>query len=230
MLFRSLGLAAAIATTATASSPPGVAIFFENDGNWTAHGSRPSALYVSTPAASQADAAGVCASYNETLLPCTSFSNFANSFSYQEYLDAIPSTQLLWSSCSSTAAYDLSGAASNTTASSSSLPFLCTNSAPFVDKVDTDYSVFPRANVSYNGTTYQGMRDHMVFRFAGIPFAEPPVDALRFQPAVALNKTAAFVDATTYGAACLQYGYFDGNDYGLSECYCRLELASRNCY
>lgn len=196
------------------TSAPGVTVLFENDGNWTAHGSRPSALFVNVPT-DQATAENICATYNETLLPCDSFIDFQNSFSYQKYLGAISSEQLFWSSCSEATPVTSTGSVVDGS-SEKIFAYLCTNSAPLVDKVDTDFSVFPRVNASYNGTTYEGLRDHMTFRFVGIPFAEPPTGNLRFKNAVALNTTS-YVNATKYSPACLQYGYFDGNSYGLSE-------------
>lgn len=85
---------------------------------------------------------------------------------------------------------------------------LCTNSAPLVDKVDTGFSFFLH---------HEGLRDHMTFTFAGRPFAERPTANLRFKNAVALNSTS-YVNATKYSPMCLQYGYLDGNYYGLSDC------------
>ncbi|OJI80473.1 hypothetical protein ASPTUDRAFT_78529 [Aspergillus tubingensis CBS 134.48] len=187
-------------------------VFFENDGNWTSHGIKPSALFINTPS-SYADANAVCAAQNEALLSCEEYANYENLFSYQQYLGKITTDQLFWSSCSSSSPTSWRGVVQSSTNSSSDLPFLCTNSAPLVDKVDTDYSGFPRVNVTYNGTTFEGMRDHMAFRFAGIRFAQPPTGDLRFQSAQPWNHTIPYVNATSYGPACLQFGYFDGNSH-----------------
>ncbi|KAJ9151338.1 Carboxylesterase, type B [Pleurostoma richardsiae] len=54
----------------------------------------------------------------------------------------------------------------------------------------------------------------MAFRFIGVPFAQPPTGDLRFQYAQPWNGT--YANATQYGPACLQYEWFDGNDYGLN--------------
>lgn len=204
-----------IARAASESRSDDMTLFFENDGNWTSHATKPSALFINT-ASSYADANAVCAAHNETLLSCEEYANFENSFKYQQYLGRITTDQLFWSSCSSSFPTSWRGVVQSSTKSSSDLPFLCTNSAPLVDKVDTDYSGFPRVNVTYNGTTFEGMRDHMAFRFAGIRFAQPPTGDLRFQPAHPWNHTIPYVNATSYGPACLQFGYFDGNSYGLS--------------
>ncbi|GLA27314.1 carboxylesterase [Aspergillus phoenicis ATCC 13157] len=214
-------IAAAVATVPTHVRATGDArsddttLFFENDGNWTSHGTKPSALFVNTPS-SYAGANAACAEQNETLLSCKEYVNFENLFRYQQYLGRITADQLFWSSCSSSSPTSWRGVVQSSTNSSSDLPFLCTNSAPLVDKVDTDYSGFPRVNVTYNGTTFEGMRDHMAFRFAGIRFAQPPTGDLRFQPAQPWNHTIPYVNATSYGPACLQFGYFDGNSYGLN--------------
>ena len=201
-----------------ASEPPkgDMTVFFGNDGNWTSHASKPSAIFVNAPL-TYAEATAACAAQDETLLSCAEYVEFANLFSYQQYLGRITPDQLLWSSCSPSSPTSWRGVVqSNTNFSSSLLPFLCTNSAPLADTVDPDYSRFPRVNASSNGTTFEGMRDHMAFRFAGIPFAQPPTGDLRFQPAQPWNQSMLFVNATKYGPACLQFGYFDGNSYGLS--------------
>lgn len=204
-----------IARAASESRSDDTTLFFENDGNWTSHATKPSSLFINT-ASSYADANAVCAAHNETLLSCEEYTNFENSFKYQQYLGRITTDQLFWSSCSSSSPTSRRGVVQSNTNSTSDLPFLCTNSAPLVDRVDTDYSGFPRVNVTYNGTTFEGMRDHIAFRFAGIRFAQPPTRDLRFQPAQPWNHTIPYVNATSYGPACLQFGYFDGNSYGLS--------------
>ncbi|KAI0735219.1 extracellular triacylglycerol lipase precursor [Earliella scabrosa] len=42
--------------------------------------------------------------------------------------------------------------------------------------------------------------------FGGIPFAEPPVGPLRFAPPIPKTLAEASLDASTYGAACPQFG------------------------
>ncbi|KAJ6621489.1 Alpha/Beta hydrolase protein [Mycena sp. CBHHK59/15] len=113
------------------------------------------------------------------------------------------------------------------------LPFLCTNSALHTTKVDTDFSASPRNSVISKGVVYTGYvnfykqlfdvhllritadrtRDHLTFRFMGIPYAQPPTGSLRLQNPQPWNGTA--VDATFFKPVCLQYGYFGSNDYGL---------------
>lgn len=211
-----LGLGIAVA--GTTGRHDDTTLFFENDGNWTSHGTKPSALFINSPS-SHADAAAACEAQNEKLLSCDEYADYANLFSYQQYLGAISSNQLFWSSCSSSSPTSWRGVVNSEKKTSSSplLPFLCTNSAPIVDKVDTDYSVYPRVQTISNGTTFEGIRDHMAFRFIGIPFVQPPTGELRFQPAQPWNNSVSRVNATEYGPACLQFGYFEGNSYGLSK-------------
>lgn len=215
-ILTSLGLLVVTASQhlVSAAASPGVTVFYENDGNWTAFATNPSALFINEPA-SQADANTTCASYGETLLPCDSFADHVNSFSYQEYLGAVSSDSLFWSSCSTDEPVDSTGTAQNSS-SSTSFPFLCTNTAPLPNNTSYDFATLPRVSTSYNGTNYKGMRDYMSFRFAGIPFVQPPIGDLRFLPAVPLNSTSS-VDATSYRPACPQFGYFNGDAYGLSK-------------
>ncbi|KAJ5536021.1 hypothetical protein N7513_009207 [Penicillium frequentans] len=97
--------------------------------------------------------------------------------------------------------------------------FICTNTAPLVDAVETPFYEFPKVNVSSNGTTYMGVRDHMTYRFLGIPYMLQPVGDLRLAYPIQwyTNETDYVMNATTYGPSCpADYGYFDGNSYGLN--------------
>ncbi|OOF90625.1 hypothetical protein ASPCADRAFT_59033 [Aspergillus carbonarius ITEM 5010] len=197
------------------ASSASTTLLFQNDGNWTAHAQRPSGLLMHSPAhRNQAEA--VCAGYGEHLLDCADIGAFRESFQYQQYLGTFPNTTLLWTACSAPVA--LSGLpVSRNVSSDDEWPFVCTNSAPLVDRVDMDYSSFPRVNATAGNITFEGLRDHLTFRFAGIPFAQPPVGARRFQYADPWDATnVSYVNATQYSPACLQFGYFEGNSYGLN--------------
>lgn len=220
--FQSTVAVAALLLACPAWSQPttaDVTVLFQNDGNWTTHGSRPSALFVNQ-LVNSSDAAGVCASYGENLLnECSSLSQeLSQQLSYQIFLGNVKQNTPFWTNCSlePAAGLILQDGSTSAVSSNSLSPVLCTNSAPLVDAVDTDYSIFPRINVTSNGTTFEGLRDHMAFRFLGIPYAEPPLGDLRFRYTAAWNQTS-FVNSTSYSPACLQYGYFDSNSsYGLN--------------
>ncbi|KAF9629202.1 Carboxylesterase type B [Lasiodiplodia theobromae] len=198
MLPQSFVAVFSLSFAATASA--GVTVLFQNDGNWTSHAEKPSALLVS----SSGDAAADCTSYGESLLACDEVQDFYEQLNYQKFIGSIPEDGLVWSGCNQSAAANDSGLQYT----------LCTNSAPIVDKVGPDFSIFPHVNASANGTTFEGLRDHMAFRFMGIPFAQPPIGDLRFK--YAQPWTGSFVNATQYSASCMQFGSYNGNSLGLN--------------
>ncbi|XP_070498764.1 uncharacterized protein [Chironomus tepperi] len=60
--------------------------------------------------------------------------------------------------------------------------------------------------------TRKGVKFHA---FLKIPYAEPPIDNLRFQPPVQNQKWEEVLNATSYGPICMQYLY--DSEYGESE-------------
>ncbi|PYH97875.1 alpha/beta-hydrolase [Aspergillus ellipticus CBS 707.79] len=181
------------------------AVLFQNNGNWTAHAETPSSiLFFDHVTLSEAKA--ICADNDETLLDAAHLSWFKLPLQYQAYLGRISDDADFWT-------------AASTASGDETRPFICTNSAPLVDKVDTPFYLFPNANVTSNGTVYQGVRDHMAYRFLGIPFILQPVGDLRLTYPVQwyTNETDSVLNATTYGPTCpANGGYFDGNSYGLN--------------
>ncbi|KAJ7080081.1 alpha/beta-hydrolase [Mycena crocata] len=198
-----------------ANSP--VSLLFQNDGNWTNYANLPSALLFYN-AATYDEALATCETYNETLLSFKSLKALAKQFSYLEYLQDASQTTQHWvatgdkdqkNHCSTPLLSDVLSKLHST----AKLPFLCTNSAPHTTKVDTDFSGSPRNVVTSKGVAYTGTRDHLTFRFMGIPYAQPPVGPLRFQYPQPFNGTT--VDATFFKPVCLQYGFFGSNEFGL---------------
>jgi carboxylesterase type B len=66
--------------------------------------------------------------------------------------------------------------------------------------------------------------------FLGIPFAEPPVNELRFQPPQPVKPWTGVFDATAYGPFCMQgsLGGGSSNDRDISEDCLQLNVFSKN--
>ncbi|KAJ6563641.1 alpha/beta-hydrolase [Mycena vulgaris] len=216
-----LGAGLVLATSnlvhASNSASPAVSLLFQNDGNWTNYANLPSALLFCDEVTYD-DALTTCQAHNETLLGPTSLKALTQQFSYLEYLKDASRTAQYWVSTGNATqkhycSAPLLSSKLSQTHTSRKLPFLCTNSAPHTTKVDTDFSGSPRSTVSSKGVVYTGTRDHLTFRFMGIPYAQPPIGPLRFQYPQAWNGTA--VDATFFKPICLQFGFFGSNDSGL---------------
>ncbi|MGH7437407.1 MAG: carboxylesterase/lipase family protein [Polyangiaceae bacterium] len=62
-----------------------------------------------------------------------------------------------------------------------------------------------------------GTTDGTVSRFLGIPYAEPPVGALRWRPPVRAHHSTTTIDATAFGAPCPQLGIFSPSYPGTNE-------------
>jgi para-nitrobenzyl esterase len=62
-----------------------------------------------------------------------------------------------------------------------------------------------------------GTTDGTVSRFLGVPYAEPPVGALRWRPPVRAHHATATIDATAFGAPCPQLGLFSPSYPGTNE-------------
>ncbi|KAF9063200.1 Alpha/Beta hydrolase protein [Rhodocollybia butyracea] len=203
-----------------------VSLLFENDANWEAFGNHTSALLV-YDAVSSSDAEGICRQeFNETLLSETGLSDVSNKLSYLKHLGQFNDNSEFWVTSSSKSNPTPIAIApfSNSSSSSESstldlskklLPFLCTNSAPFTSQVDTNFSMSPKTNVISGGITFTGTRDHMTFRFMGVPYANPPLGPLRFGYPEPFNGSTR-VDATAFQPACLQLGIFANNDLGIN--------------
>ncbi|KAJ7352027.1 alpha/beta-hydrolase [Mycena albidolilacea] len=200
-----------------ANANPAVSLLFQNDGNWTDYGNLPSALLF-YDAVTYDEAVATCKAQHETLLSSTSLKALTKQFTYLEYLKDTTRTTKYWVSTGDTTQErfcntPLGSSQLSQAHETQKLPFLCTNSAPHTTQVDTDFSESPKTNVTSNGVVFTGTRDHLTFRFMGIPYAQPPVGPLRFRYPQPWNGRA--VDATFFKPVCLQFGPFGSNDLGL---------------
>ncbi|KIK54212.1 hypothetical protein GYMLUDRAFT_177628 [Collybiopsis luxurians FD-317 M1] len=199
-----------------------VSLLFENDANWEQFANSSSALLV-YDAASSSDALTICKEFNETLLAPGDLADVSNKLSYLQHLGQFENESQFWiRAFNSTEATSVAPFSSSVSFPNSDtckkLPFLCSNSAPFTSQVDTNFTNSPTTTVASNGTIFTGTRDHMTFRFMGIPYASPPLGSLRFQ--YPERWEGSHVDATacklSLQPACLQFGSFANNDMGLN--------------
>lgn len=68
--------------------------------------------------------------------------------------------------------------------------------------VDGPKTEWPKVQTRYG--TMQGLITDMVYIFYGIPYAEPPVGALRWKPPSTVTSWKGVYDATFPRAACMQ--------------------------
>jgi para-nitrobenzyl esterase len=62
----------------------------------------------------------------------------------------------------------------------------------------------PGARVSIGAGTLEGVADARMESYLGIPYAKPPVGALRWQPAQPVDGLEGTFDASAFGPICMQ--------------------------
>jgi len=67
--------------------------------------------------------------------------------------------------------------------------------------------------VSTSAGKVSGEASHSVYRFKGIPFAEPPVGPRRWRAPAPVAPWSDVFEATSFGAACQQRPYPEGSVY-----------------
>lgn len=85
------------------------------------------------------------------------------------------------------------------------LPVLCSSSSVTPTTYETRNKVVNSSQITVSADDYKvtGYRDGRAFRFQGIPFADPPVDKLRFAPPQPYSGKKD-VKATKFSASCMQ--------------------------
>lgn len=82
-------------------------------------------------------------------------------------------------------------------------------------------------NGRVQGTRIQTWTGKDVHAFYGIPYAEPPIDELRFAPPVPVNSWTQTHNATEYGPRCMQFVTFN-HSFEISEDCLMLNIFTRN--
>lgn len=85
----------------------------------------------------------------------------------------------------------------------SHLPALCSSSVPPTTDKDRTAVESSKLPLELRDWKMTGYRDARSFRFLGIPFADPPVDELRFQPPKPYSGSRD-IDATVFSDSCMQ--------------------------
>ncbi|KAJ2915741.1 hypothetical protein MD484_g4690, partial [Candolleomyces efflorescens] len=176
---------------------------FQNDLNWQTAEDHRGAILLSTPA-SNAEAAKACAAINETLLP-TEGAYFQDDIrkllNYAAQAQYTSKGVLFWSKSSSNDcnAISVEGKVQNVRCGSKLQP-LCSQSAPYRRNTATDPNPTFQVQVKSKALTVVGTRDHLSFRFLGIPYANP---FQRFSYSQVYNGSG-IISALQYGPACSQ--------------------------
>ncbi|CAK5266547.1 unnamed protein product [Mycena citricolor] len=173
LLLVSFALAAASTPTSEVVDSD-LTLLFQNDLDWRTTSEHDSFILLSPRTHTQASTA--CAQLNENLTPTngTFFSSDVPALlSYTAYSQKKSKTQKYWVAGSSASCTTISPAGLQTTPCSQKLPVLCKNSAPNRISGQTDLSSTWQVNVKAGDLSVTGTRDHVSFRFLGIPFANP---------------------------------------------------------
>ncbi|KAJ2933338.1 hypothetical protein H1R20_g3769, partial [Candolleomyces eurysporus] len=206
-------VAYAVQRALTAPSPSALGsdltFLFQNDLNWQTAGDHHGAILLSTPV-SNADAIKACAGINETLLPTDGVyfrDDIKNLLNYAAQTQSTSKERLLWVKTPSDtsegcSAISVEGKIQKARCSSRLQP-LCSQSAPYRRNTATDPNPAYQVQVKSKALTIVGTRDHLSFRFLGIPYASP---FQRFSYSQVYNGTGT-ISALQYGPACVQRSF-----------------------
>ncbi|EIW80188.1 cholinesterase [Coniophora puteana RWD-64-598 SS2] len=188
---------------------------FQNDLNWTTAPDHNGTILLSTPL-TNTDALAACAQLNEPLLQ-TNGTYFASDMryllSYLGYLGNSSATQQYWVTANASNASEgctaiLGDVIMQSVSCDETLPAFCAQSAPYRPNNETDMSPAYYVEATSGNYTFTGTRDHLSFRFIGIPYADPferwTYSAVYGTSGATVNTS---ITALEYGSPCTQVGY-----------------------
>ncbi|KAJ7717239.1 cholinesterase [Mycena maculata] len=182
-------------------------LLFQNDLDWHTTAEHTSSILISSR--THSDALASCAKLGEDLTPTngTFFeSDTEKILAYVSLQTGASHTQKYWVGGSTSAHSQLCPAVStsglSTAACAESLPALCANSAPNRVSNETDLSPTWQVEVNSGDLSVTGTRDHVSFRFLGIPYANEPA---RWTYS-SLYTGPPTLSALNFGSPCAQVG------------------------
>ncbi|KAJ7675199.1 cholinesterase [Mycena rosella] len=185
-------------------------LLFQNDLDWHTTSEHDSSILLS--ARTHADAFSGCTKLGEGLAPTNNTffgSDISKILAYVALETGASGIQKYWVGGASSAHGELCPAVSasglSTAACASTLPVLCANSAP--NKISGQTDLSPTWQVQVNSgalavTGYVTTRDHLSFRFLGIPYANEPARWTHSS----LYTGHPTLSALTFGSPCAQVG------------------------
>ncbi|KAF9003261.1 Alpha/Beta hydrolase protein [Cyathus striatus] len=208
-----LALAALVALAVQVSSTPSaisigsdLTFLFQNDLNWPTAAEHAGTVLINSPS-NKAQALKSCGQLSESLLRTngTFFHSDMRSLLSYLSLETFQPQQQFWldsglsSKCS---AISLLGGI-ETVNCNARLPAFCSQAAPFRPNTQTDLSPQFQVQVKSKKLTVLGTRDHLSFRFIGIPYADP---FERFAYSKVFSGSGD-INALSYGSPCTQSGF-----------------------
>ncbi|EIN11150.1 alpha/beta-hydrolase [Punctularia strigosozonata HHB-11173 SS5] len=196
-----------VGAASPASLSSSLTFLYQNDLDWPTAPDHSGAILLE-PRNNRA-AVSSCEALGETLLVPngTFFKSDVNSLlSYLNFEGLFPTSQEFWiatksggGSCQTIS----KGADIRDTSCERVLPALCSQSAPFRPSGDQDKDPRFELTISAQDLTVTGYRDHLSFRFLGLPYGNPPE---RFTYSTLFSGAQKVFNATNFGSQCVQTG------------------------
>ncbi|KAI0262433.1 alpha/beta-hydrolase [Gloeopeniophorella convolvens] len=201
--FFAVAVGAGLTTSQLSSS---LSFLYQNDLNWPDATDHSGAILIE-PRSNKA-AASACGVLSETLLPPNGShftSDFSSLLSYLSFEGKFPDDQEFWIASTSRGICQVitKGARVRSSSCNRILPALCSQSAPFRPASNQDKSSKWEVTISAKDLTVTGYRDHLSFRFLGLPYANPPE---RFTYSTLYSGAQKVFNATNIGSQCVQTG------------------------